>query len=155
MNKNKALCRTCFKKQSEYGPTPRKKPKTCEGCRKPGQLHRDSDWLWNMLVTRKPRKGKKKFKILWSKETLRDQLWWLKPRKRVKQEVKEEVKAEVMAEPGVAANNKSSSSLSSSSLSSSAPSASAPSSPAAAPRAQLDVLVKIEPDVENGGREMQ
>jgi hypothetical protein len=46
-----------------------------------------------MLVTRKPRKGKKN-KILWSKETLRDQLWWLKPRK---------VKREVKDEPGVVA----------------------------------------------------
>jgi hypothetical protein len=77
--KNKALCRTCFKNRSEYGPTPRKKPKTCSSCRTRGLLHRDSDWLWNMLVTRKPRKGKKKHKILWSEETLRDQLWWLKP----------------------------------------------------------------------------
>jgi hypothetical protein len=43
-----------------------------------------------MLVTRKPRKGKKN-KILWSEETMRDQLWWLfKPRKRIKTEVKQE-----------------------------------------------------------------
>jgi hypothetical protein len=78
VNKQKRLCRTCFKNRPEYGPTPRKKPTTCEGCRKPGLLHRDSDWLWNVLVTRKPRKGKKKHKILWSEETLREQLWWLK-----------------------------------------------------------------------------
>jgi hypothetical protein len=93
VNKNKSLCRTCYKNVSEYGPTPRKKPNTCSTCRTRGQLHRDSDWLWNMLVTRKPRKGKK-HKILWSKETLRDQLWWLKPQKKVKTEVKQEVKVE-------------------------------------------------------------
>jgi hypothetical protein len=55
-----------------------------------------------MLVTRKPRKGKKP-KILWSEETLRTQLWWLKPRK-VKREVKVEVKQDpgVKVEPGLA-----------------------------------------------------
>jgi hypothetical protein len=89
VDKKKALCRTCYKNRPEYGPTPRKKPKTCEGCRTLGLLHRDSDWLWNMLVTRKPRKGKK-HKILWSEETLRDQLWWLKPQKKIKAEVKAE-----------------------------------------------------------------
>jgi hypothetical protein len=89
VNKNKSLCRTCYKHRPEYGPTPRKKPTTCEECKTRGQLHRDSDWLWNMLVTRKPRKGKK-HKMLWSEETLRTQLWWLKPQKRVKTEVKEE-----------------------------------------------------------------
>jgi hypothetical protein len=137
VSKNKRLCRTCYKNRPEYGPTPRKKPKTCSACRTRGLLHRDSDWLWNMLVTRKPRKGKK-HKILWSEETLRDQLWWLKPQKKVKREVKQEVKAE----PGGAANNcasSSSSSSSSSSLTSSAAFA------AAAPRRPLDVLVKIEP----------
>jgi hypothetical protein len=119
VNKNKGLCRTCFKNRPEYGPTPRKKTTTCEDCKTRGQLHRDSDWLWNMLVTRKPRKGKKKHKILWSEETLRDQLWWLKPRK-VKAEVKQQdavkqdavkqdavkqdaVKQEVKQEPGVLA----------------------------------------------------
>jgi hypothetical protein len=91
VNKHKRLCRTCFKNRSEFGPTPRKKPTTCEECKTRGQLHRDSDWLWNMLVTRKPRKGRKRYKIMWSEETLRDQLWWLfKPRKMVKTEVKEE-----------------------------------------------------------------
>jgi hypothetical protein len=90
VNKRKGLCRTCYKNRPEYGPTPRKKPTTCEKCRTLGLLHRDSDWLWNMLVTRKPRKGKKKHKILWSEETLRDQLWWLKPQKKVKAEVKTE-----------------------------------------------------------------
>jgi hypothetical protein len=92
VSKRKRLCRTCFKNKPEYGLTPRKKPQTCSACRTRGQLHRDSDWLWNMLVTRRPRKGKKKYKILWSEETLRDQLWWLvKPqKKKVKQEVKEE-----------------------------------------------------------------
>jgi hypothetical protein len=90
VNKNKALCRTCYKNRPEYGPTPRRKPHTCSSCRTRGLLHRDSDWLWNMLVTRKPRKGKK-HKILWSEETLRDQLWWLfKPQNKVKQEVKAE-----------------------------------------------------------------
>jgi hypothetical protein len=135
VNKNKALCRTCFKNKPEYGPTPRKNPKTCSSCRTRGLLHRDSDWLWNMLVTRKPRKGKK-HKILWSEETLRDQLWWLKPRK-VKQEVKDE--------PGVVAKcsaSSFSSNSSSSSLSSSA-------SSTAAPRPQLQVLVKIEPGTED------
>jgi hypothetical protein len=128
--KYKALCRTCFKNRPEYGPTPRKKPKTCPSCRTRGQLHRDSDWLWNMLVTRKPRKGKKRYKILWSEATLRDQLWWLKPQKRVKTEVKEE--------PGIVA--------SSSSLSSSSPSSSSSSSnPVSTPRPQLEILVKIEP----------
>jgi hypothetical protein len=134
VNKGRRLCRTCYKNRPEYGPTPRRKPKTCSTCRTRGLLHRDSDWLWNMLVTRKPRKGKKKHKILWSKETLRDQLWWLKPQKRVKTEVK--------AEPGVTANNASSSSSSTLSSSSSS-SSSAPST--AAPRPQLEVLVKIEP----------
>jgi hypothetical protein len=126
VNKNKALCRTCYKHRSEYGPTPRKKPKTCSSCRTRGLLHRDSDWLWNMLVTRKSRKGRKKYKILWSAETLRDQLWWLKPQKRVKTEVKEE--------PGAASSL--SSSLNSSSSSS--------SSTAAPPRPQLEVLVKVK-----------
>jgi hypothetical protein len=133
VSKNKALCRTCYKNCPEYGPTPRRKPRTCSSCRTRGLLHRDSDWLWNMLVTRKPRKGKK-HKILWSEETLRDQLWWLfKPQNKVKQEVK--------AEPGGAANCASSSSSSSSSSSTS----SSPAFAAAAPRRQLDVLVKIEP----------
>jgi hypothetical protein len=80
VNKQKNLCRTCYKHRPEYGPTPRKKPTTCEGCKTRGLHHRDSDWLWNMLVTRKPRKGRKKFKVLWSEATLRDQLWWLKPK---------------------------------------------------------------------------
>jgi hypothetical protein len=143
VNKQKRLCRTCFKNRPEYGPTPRKKPTTCEACKIPGQHHRDSDWLWNMLVTRKPRNGKKKHKILWSKETLRDQLWWLKP-----QRVKKEVEQEVKAEPGVAAN-----------VVSNAPSGSSSSSASstAAPRPQLEVLqvlVKIEPGTEDevGGR---
>jgi hypothetical protein len=102
VSRNKRLCRTCYKSRPEYGPTPRRKPKTCSTCRTRGLLHRDSDWLWNMLVTRKPRKGKKP-KILWSEETLRTQLWWLKPRK-VKREVKVEVKEEpgVKVEPGLA-----------------------------------------------------
>jgi hypothetical protein len=134
VNKQKRLCRTCYKHRPEYGPTPRKKPKTCSSCRTRGQLHRDSDWLWNMLVTRKPRKGKKKYKILWSEETLRDQLWWLKPRK---------VKREVKTEPGVAANSTSSGSSSSSSLSNPTPSA-------AAPRPQLEVTVKVEPGLREG-----
>jgi hypothetical protein len=137
VSKQKRLCRICYKNRPEYGRTPRKKPKTCSTCRTRGLLHRDSDWLWNMLVTRKPRKGKKKHKILWSDETLRDQLWWLKPQKRVKTEVK--------AEPGVTANNASSSSSSSSSSRPS--SSSAPS--AATPRPQLEVLVKIEPGTED------
>jgi hypothetical protein len=112
--KYKALCRSCHKNRPEYGPTPRKKSQTCSACRTRGLLHRDSDWLWNMLVTRKPRKGKK-HKILWSEETLRDQLWWLKPRK-VKQEVKQEVKVEpgVNLEPGTPFSPSSSSSSSSS-----------------------------------------
>jgi hypothetical protein len=134
VDKNKALCRTCYKNRPENGPTPRKKPKTCSACRTRGLLHRDSDWLWNMLVTRKPRKGKK-HKILWSEETLRDQLWWLlKPRK---------VKREVKTEPGVAAvQNTASSSASGSSSGSSSSSASAAS---AAPHPQQEVPVKIEP----------
>jgi hypothetical protein len=129
VNKNKALCRTCYKNRPEYGPTPRKKPKTCASCRPRGLLHRDSDWLWNMLVTRKPRKGKR-HKILWSEETLRDQLWWLKPQKKVKQEVK------------VGAANCASSSSSSSSSSSTS---SSPAFAAAAPLRQPEVMVKIEP----------
>jgi hypothetical protein len=136
VNKHKRLCRTCFKNKSEFGPTPRKKPTTCESCKIPGQLHRDSGWLWNMLVTRKPRKGRKRYKILWSDETLRDQLWWLKPRKTVKPEIKEEP-------VGGDANN-----TVSSSSSSSAPSASSSSSSAAAPRPQVEVQVKIEPGAE-------
>ena len=135
VNKQKNLCRTCYKHRSEYGLTPRKKPRTCEGCKTRGLLHRDSDWLWNMLVTRKPRKGKK-HKILWSEETLRDQLWWLKPRKTVKQEVKQEVKVE----SGVAANAESNSSSGSSSSSASSASAAHP---------LPEVLVKIEPGTEN------
>jgi hypothetical protein len=132
VSKLKSLCRTCYKNRPEYGPTPRKKPTTCSACRTRGQLHRDSDWLWNMLVTRKPRKGRKKHKILWSEETLRDQLWWLfKPRK-----VKQEVKQEVKEEPGVAVKEESN-------ASSGPPSSSA--SAAAAPRPQLEVLVKVEP----------
>eukprot|EP00161_Ancyromonas_sigmoides_P022241 TRINITY_DN6779_c0_g1_i1.p1 TRINITY_DN6779_c0_g1~~TRINITY_DN6779_c0_g1_i1.p1 ORF type:complete len:237 (+),score=16.23 TRINITY_DN6779_c0_g1_i1:83-712(+) len=134
VSKLKRLCRTCYKHRPEYGPTPRKKPKTCTACRTRGMLHRDSDWLWNMLVARKPRKGKKMHKILWSEDTLRDQLWWLKPQKKVKAEVKEE--------PGVTANNASSSSSSTLSSSSSS-SSSAPS--IATRRPQLEVLVKIEP----------
>jgi hypothetical protein len=93
-----------------------------------------------MLVTRKPRKGKKKHRILWSDETLRDQLWWLKPQKRVKREVKGEPVG------GVANTNQTtvlplsaSSSLSSTSS----------SSASAAPRPQLEVLVKIEPGAED------
>jgi hypothetical protein len=93
-----------------------------------------------MLVTRKPRKGRKRYKILWSEETLRDQLWWLKPQKRIKREVKGEVKAE----SGVAANVESNSSSSSSSSSSANPASSA-----SAPRSQLEVLVKIEPGTED------
>jgi hypothetical protein len=143
--KYKALCRSCFKNRPEYGPTPRRKPKTCSTCRTRGQLHRDSDWLWNMLVTREPRKKvKNKFRILWSEETLRDQLWWLKPQERVKIEVKEE--------PGVTANNASSSS--SSTLSSSRSSSSSESS-IATPHPQLEVLVKIEPVTESEVGEMQ
>jgi predicted AAA+ superfamily ATPase len=148
MSKQKRLCRTCFMNKSEFGPSPRKKPTTCEDCKTLGQLHRDSDWLWNMLVTRKPRKGKKKHKILWSKETLRDQLWWLfKPQKRVKQEVKQEIKVE----RGVVAGSLASSSASSSSSSSSSSSVYS----AAAPRPQLEVLVKIEPGTEDENGEKQ
>jgi hypothetical protein len=93
--KYKALCRTCFKNKSEFGPTPRKKPTTCEDCKTLGQLHRDSDWLWNMLVTRKPRKGRKRYKILWSEETLRDQLWWL-----FKPKIAADKPDDAQAEPG-------------------------------------------------------
>jgi hypothetical protein len=138
VNKQKRLCRTCFKNKSEFWPTPRKKPTTCEECITLGQLHRDSDWLWNMLVTRKPRKGRKRYKIMWSEETMRDQLWWLKPRKTVKAEIKEEPVG------GVANNTVSSSSSSASS----SPSSSSASS-AATPRPQLEVLVKIEPGTED------
>jgi hypothetical protein len=141
VSKLKRLCRTCFKNRPEFGPTPRKKPTTCETCKIPGLLHRDSDWLWNMLVTRKPRKGEKKHKILWSEETLRDLLWWLKP-----QGVKKEVKQEVKAEPGLTANVESHAPSESSSRSASS---------AAAPRPQLQVLVKIEPGTENGVEEMR
>jgi hypothetical protein len=147
VNKQKRLCRTCYRHRPEYGPTPRKKPTTCEGCKTRGQLHRDSDWLWNMLVTRKPRKGRKKFKILWSKETLRDQLWWLFKPRRVKQEVKEE--------PGV---NNTGSRFGSSLLnlsSSSSDSSSSSQISAAAPRSQLEMLVKIEPGAEGEGGERQ
>jgi hypothetical protein len=91
-----------------------------------------------MLVTRKPRRGRKKYKILWSEETLRDQLWWLKPRKRVKAEIKEEL-------VGGVANN----TVCSSSSSASSSSSSSPASSAATPRPQLEVLVKIEPGTEN------
>jgi hypothetical protein len=142
VNKQKRLCRTCYKHRPEYGPTPRKKPTTCEGCKTRGQLHRDSDWLWNMLVTRKPRKkGRKRYKILWSEETLRDQLWWLKPR-RFKREVKEE--------PGVVAMSPANSSPSSRS---SSHSSSSSASSAATPRSQLGVAVKFGPGVDNGGGE--
>jgi hypothetical protein len=138
--KYKALCRTCYKNRPEYGPTPRKKPTTCEACKIPGQHHRNSDWLWNMLVTRKPRKGKK-HKILWFEETLRDQLWWLKPQKKVK--------AEVKAEPGVVMSSSASSSSSGSTSSSSSGSASSSLSnsdfSAAVLRPQMEIIVKIEP----------
>jgi hypothetical protein len=136
VSKKQRLCRTCFKNRPEYGPTPRKKPKTCSTCRTRGQLHRDSDWLWNMLVTRKPRKGKKP-KIIWSEATLRDQLWWLRPRKVKREEVKEEVKDEPGDIAECSASSSSSSSLSSSSSSS--------ASSAAAPRPRPQVMVKIEP----------
>jgi hypothetical protein len=126
VSKGKVLCRTCFKNKPEYGPTPRKKPKTCSSCRTRGQLHRDSDWLWNMLVTRKPRKGKKKHKILWSEETLRTQLWWLKPRKVKREEVKEEVNVDEPASPFT-------------------PTASTNTSSAAARPAHPEIRVKIEP----------
>jgi hypothetical protein len=95
-----------------------------------------------MLVTRKPRKGKK-HKILWSEETLRDQLWWLKPQRKVKHEIKDE--------PGVVAECSASSSSSGSSSSSSSSSASS----AATPRPQLKVLVKIEPGTEGGVGDMR
>jgi hypothetical protein len=90
-----------------------------------------------MLVTRKPRKrGKKKHKIIWSKKTLRDQLWWLKPQKKVKVEVKDEVD-----------NPMSSLAPNSSNSSSSQPRP--PSPPAAAPHPQLAILVKVEPGTED------
>jgi hypothetical protein len=139
VSKKQRLCRTCYKNRSEYGQTPRKKPKTCSACRTRGLLHHDSDWLWNMLVTRKPRKGKK-HKILWSEETLRTQLWWLKPRK-VKREVKQEVKEEpgVKVEPGLAPSS-SSVSFPSSSYVSSSPHTSQPQSPPLFP-----IKIKLEP----------
>jgi hypothetical protein len=89
-----------------------------------------------MLVTRKPRKGKK-HKILWSEETLRDQLWWLKPQRKVKQEVKEEVKEAPVIVP-------------SRGPSSSSPPRN-PSLPptSAAPSHLLEILVKIEPNNED------
>jgi hypothetical protein len=142
VSKKKRLCHTCYKNRSEYGLTPRKKPNTCSSCRTRGLLHRDSDWLWNMLVTRKPRKrGRKKYKILWSEATLRDQLWWLKPKK---------VKTEVKVEPGFEnSGSTQAASMSSSSSSSLSPSSSSlspnSSSSAAAPRPRLEVLIKLEP----------
>jgi hypothetical protein len=142
VNKGRRLCRTCYKHRSEYGPTPRKKPKTCSACRTRGQLHRDSDWLWNMLVTRKPKKGKK-HKILWSDETLRDQLWWLKPQKKVKTEVK----AEPTPNRGDSLGSSSSTSSSSSSSSSSSPSSSSSSSSSSlSPPPIPHPAVKIEPN---------
>jgi hypothetical protein len=141
VSKQKRLCRTCYKNRPEYGPTPRRKPTTCEDCKPRGLLHRDSDWLWNMLVTRKPRKGKKKYKILWSEVTLRDQLWWLKP-KKVKTEVKVEPGFENPGNTQAASMSSSSSSSLSSSSSSLSPSS---SSSAAAPRPRLEVLIKVEP----------
>jgi hypothetical protein len=145
--KYKRLCRTCYKHRPEYGSTPRKKPKTCSSCRTRGQLHRDSDWLWNMLVTRKPRKGKK-HKILWSEETLRDQLWWLKPQKKVKREVKtegqmEDVAFKIKVEPGIAPGATGSSG--SAPANSSSPAASATRYP------RLEVRVKTEPGTGRGG----
>jgi hypothetical protein len=130
VSKNKALCRSCFKNRPEYGPTPRKKPQTCSACRTRGQLHRDSDWLWNMLVTRKPRRRRKR-KILWSEETLRTQLWWLRP--RVKKERTE--------------GDPSASSSSTSSSSSFRPPAALPAHP--------DIMIKTEPGIEFGGGDMQ
>jgi hypothetical protein len=143
VNKKKRLCRTCHKNPSEYGPTPRKKPTTCEACKTLGQHHRDSDWLWNMLVTQKPRKGKKRHKILWSDETLRDQLWWLlKPQKQVKSEVK--------LDPRISASSSSSASSSTSSSVSSSSTLSSSSIPASlAAIHQPTALVKIEPAVED------
>jgi hypothetical protein len=100
-----------------------------------------------MLVTRKPRrKGKKKYKILWSEDTLRDQLWWLfKPQNKVKQEVK--------VEPGVDSNSGRSSGTSLGSSSSN--SSSGLASSGAAPRQQPEVMVKLEPGTadEVGGRQ--
>jgi hypothetical protein len=149
VSKLKRLCRTCYKNRPEYGPTPRKKPKTCSSCRTRGLLHRDSDWLWNMLVTRKPRKGKKKFKILWSEETLRDQLWWLKPQKTVKTEVKQEPGTEISSSNSSSSNSSSSNSSSSNSSSSNSSS----SAPLAQSRSHFDALVKIEPGTESTSSE--